>query len=98
MSRPHLDLTSIGTNRENVKMRKLDSTHIGTKMPDLTPLTRPTESLKRKIEAHIPEDLESYTSSLDSSLSESDSFDDSKYSKYKRKGYNKNKKRRKCRK
>ena len=91
MGQPLLDLTPIGKNNTNVTTYHLDSTHVGTKTSDPKPLTRPTESSKLKGKSHVPEDPESHPSLLDSSSSESDSSDDSKYRIYKRRGRNKNK-------
>ena len=54
-------------------------------------MTRRTESSKRKIKAHVPADLESDPSLSDSSLSKSDSLDDSNYSKSKGNKRDKNK-------
>ena len=43
MSRPHLDLTPLGTNTTNGTTSPIDSIPVGTKTPDPTPLTQPTE-------------------------------------------------------
>ena len=89
-----MDSTPNGTNTTNVTTSKLDSTLIGIKNSDPTPLKRPTESSKRKGKGHAPEDPESDPSSSDSSPSESDSYDDRKYSKSKRRRYDQMKKKR----
>ena len=65
MGRPPLELTRIGTDTTNEKRSHLESTPVGTKMPDPKPLTRPTESLKRNGKEHVPEDLESDPSPSD---------------------------------
>ena len=44
MSRPPLDSTHIRTNTTSVKMPQLDLIPIGTKNPEPTPQTQPTES------------------------------------------------------
>ena len=85
MSLPPLDPIPIGTNTKNVTTSQLKSTPIGAKNPEPTPLTRTNESSKRKGKAHTPEDLDSDPSSSDSQLRKSDSSNDSKYRKYKRK-------------
>ena len=66
MSRPPLKSTPIGTNTKNAMMSQLDLTPIGTKNPEPTSLTRPTELLKRKGKVHVPEEMESDPSSSDS--------------------------------
>ena len=84
MSRPPLYLTPIGTNTTNEKIPHFEWAPVGTKTPDPKPLTLPTESSKRKEKAlkeYILENLESDPSLLDSSPSESDFSDDSKYRK-----------------
>ena len=43
MSRPTLDLTPIGKNTTNETISPIDLIPVGTKMPEPTPLTRPTE-------------------------------------------------------
>ena len=88
MSRPHLDLTPVGTNTSNAKISPLDSTPVGSKTPDPKTLTLPMESpkLKEKLQKeYTPEDPESYPILSDSSFSESDSSSDSKYRKSKSK-------------
>ena len=72
-------------------MSHLDSTTVGTKTPDPTPLTRPTESSKRKGKLHVSEDPETDPSSLESSLSNSNLSHDSNYRKYRSKVRDKNK-------
>ena len=69
MSWPPLDSTPIGSIRTNVKTSHLESTPIGTKTPVPKPLIGLTYSSKGKWKAHVPEDLESYPSSSESSLS-----------------------------
>ena len=91
MSRPPLKLTPIGTNMSNVTTSHLDLTHIGKKTPDPKPLTQPIDLSKHKGKLHVPEDPDSDTSFSDSSLRESDFSNDSKYNKYKSKGYYKRK-------
>ena len=44
MSQPPLESTPIGTNTTNGIMSPIDSIIIGTKTPEPTPQTRPTES------------------------------------------------------
>ena len=60
--RPPLYLTIIGTNTTDTKISHLDSTPVGTKIPDPNPLIRPTELSKRKwklVKEYVPEDPES---------------------------------------
>ena len=69
MTRPPLESTPIGAITSNLKLSHLDSTPVGTKMSDLKPPTRPTESSKRKGKAqkyYVLEDLESDLSMSDS--------------------------------
>ena len=98
MSQPPLYLTPIYTNTKNVHISHLDLTPIGAKLPDPKPRTLPTESSKRKEKVrkeYVLEDSESDPFSPDSSLSESDSSDDSKYRKSKIKRSDKTKNHRK---
>ena len=82
MSRPPLESTPIGTNTPNARISDLDLTPVGTKTPYPKPLTLPTESSKRKEKSqkeYVRDDTESYPSLSDSSLSETDWSNDSKY-------------------
>ena len=96
MSRLPLESTPIGMNTTNRTTSPIDSIHVVTKTPDLTPLTQPTESptqptdySKQIGKAHIPVDLESDPSWSDSSSSKSDLSNDSNYSESKSKKRNK---------
>ena len=91
-----MDSSAIGTNMTNITTLELNSTPIGAKTADPTPMTRPTGSSNLKGKEHVPEDPESDPSSSDSSLSESDFSDYSKYIKANSKRRNKKKKRQKC--
>ena len=73
MSRLPLDLTPIATNTTNPKTSPIDLITIGTKTPEPTPRTLPTEKSTRPMESskqngkvHVPEDTE-----LDPSFSDS---------------------------
>ena len=79
MSQPPLNSATIGMNTINVKTSQLESAHNRTKTPEHTPLTLPTESLKQKLKVNVPDDPESDPPSSNSSLSESDSFNERKY-------------------
>ena len=81
MNRTPLELTPIGKNTINAKKPPLDLNSIGTKTLDPKPLTLSTEYSKHKEKSqkeYIPEDMESYPPSSDSSLSKYDSSNDSK--------------------
>ena len=93
MSCPNLDLTPDGMNTSNAKISPLESTTVTAKTRFKT--TNTTNGIvKTKIkraQEYVPEDVDSELSFSDSSPSESDSFDDRKYSKSKGKRQNKNK-------
>ena len=80
-----MDLTPIGTKTTNTKISHLELTPVGTKTPDPNTLTLPTELSKQNGKEHVPEDLESDPSLLDSSSSEYDLSYDIKYIKSKSK-------------
>ena len=48
MSQPPLEWTPVGTNKSYSKIKLLESTTVGAKMPDPKPLTLPTKLSKRK--------------------------------------------------
>ena len=76
MSQSPLDSTPIDTNTTNAKTSHLDSSPVGTKIPDPKSLTRPTESSKRNVKVNVPEDLYSDPSLSDSSSNKSKSSKD----------------------
>ena len=67
MSRPTLDLTTLGINTTNKTTSPIDLIPVRTKTPDPTPLTRPTEFPEQNRKAHVPDDLNSDPSLSDSS-------------------------------
>ena len=66
MSRPTLDSTPLGTKTTNGTTSPIDSIQVGTKTPDPTPLTRPTEFPYQNIKLHVPQDPDLDPSSSDS--------------------------------
>ena len=67
MSRPTLDSIPIGTNKTNRTTSPIGSIPVGTKSPDPTPLTRPTELPEQNGKAHVPNDPHPDPSLLESS-------------------------------
>ena len=74
MSRPPLGSTPFGTNTTNRTTSSIDSIPVGTKIPETTPPTRPTDSpilptdsSEQTGKAHVPGDLDPDPSSSDSS-------------------------------
>ena len=78
MGQPPLDSKHIYKNTANAKTSHLNSIPVVTKTPYPKPPTQPTESSKRTGREHVPEDLESDPSFLESSSCKSDFSDDSK--------------------
>ena len=56
MSRPTLDLTPLGTNMTNGTTPQIDSITVGTKTPEPTAMTQPTEFPEQNVKAHVPGD------------------------------------------
>ena len=86
MSRPRLELTSVGKNTSHSKISPLDSTPVHTKTKDPKELTIPTElseTLRNSEKEYVLEDSESEPSISDTSFNESDFSDYSNYSKSK---------------
>ena len=54
MSQPLLDLNPLGTNTTNKKTSPIGSIKIGTRTPEPTPLTRPTELTEKNGKVHVP--------------------------------------------
>ena len=98
MSRPNFDLTPLGKKTNNGKTSPIDSIPVGTKMPEPTPMTRPTELPERNGKTHVPGDPYPDPSSSDSSLKKSNSSNDSNSIKSKKKKRDKKKKREKYKK
>ena len=78
MIQPSLELTPFGANKTNGIMSPIDSIHVGTKMPELTPRTRPTDlptlptySSEQNGKAHVPADPDPDPSLSDSSSNKS---------------------------
>ena len=69
MNQLPLDPNTIFTDTTNGTTLPIDLIPIGTKTPDPTPQTRPSDSSKRKGKVHVPENPE-----IDPSLSESSSI------------------------
>ena len=67
MSRLTLDSSPIGTNTTNGKTPPIDSISVGTKIPEPTPLTRPTEFTEQNGKAHVPDDPDPEPSLSDTS-------------------------------
>ena len=67
MSRPTLDSTHIGTNTTNGTTSPIKSILVGTKTPEPTPLTLPTEFPEQNGKLHVPDDPDSDPSLSDSS-------------------------------
>ena len=68
MNQPHLGSTLLGTNLNNRKTSPIESIPFGTKMPEATPRTLPTDVSEQNGKAHVPGDPD-----LDPSLSDSSS-------------------------
>ena len=75
MSRPPLDSNPLGTNTTNKKTSPIDSIPVGTKIPDPTPVTPPTDSQTlptyfpdQNGKVNVPGDPDPDPSSSDSSL------------------------------
>ena len=95
MSLPPLDSTPLGANTTNGTTSPIDLIPIGTKTPEPTELTRPTDFSGQDRKALVPGDLDPDSSSSDSSSNKSNSSKDSNSIKLIKKEINKKKKRQK---
>ena len=71
MSRPPLDLTPLGTNTTNRTTSPIELIPVGTKLPEPTSLTPPTEFSEQIGKGHVPGDPYQDPSSSDSSQKKS---------------------------
>ena len=92
MSQPTLDSTLLDTNTTNGKTSPIDSILVGTKTPEPTPLTRPTELSEQNGKAPVPGDLDPDPSSSESSSNKYNPSNDSNSRKSKKKERDKKKK------
>ena len=60
MSRPTLDSTPLGTNTINLTTSPIASIPVGTKTPEPTPLTQPTEYPKQNKKVYVSGDPDLY--------------------------------------
>ena len=81
MSQSPLYSTPLGTNTTNGKTSPIDSIPGGTKTPEPTPLTRPTELSEQNVKLHVPGEPDPDPSSSDSPLNKYNSSKGSNSSK-----------------
>ena len=81
MNRSPLESTLLGTNTNNKTTSPIDSIPVRTKMPEPTPLTRPTELVEENGKSHVPGEPDQDPSSSNSSSNKSNLSKCGNYSK-----------------